>query len=101
MLNPELLALLVCPETHQDVTLALPDEIERLNAAIGQGQVRTSAGAAVDQPVEAALIRTDRRRGLSDPRRDSGHAGGGGARSFAGEIQRQWLSWPARSSACC
>ena len=61
MLNPELLALLVCPESHQDVALALPDEIARINAAIGQGQLRTIAGAAVDQPVEAALIRTDRR----------------------------------------
>ena len=61
MLNPELLALLVCPESQQDVALALPDEIARINAAIGQGQVRTVAGAAVDQSLEAALIRTDRR----------------------------------------
>jgi uncharacterized protein YbaR (Trm112 family) len=68
MLNPELLALLVCPETHQDVALALSDEIARINTAIGQGQVRTAAGTAVDQPVEAALIRTDRR--IAYPVRD-------------------------------
>ncbi len=61
MLNPELLALLVCPETHQDVALALPEEITHLNGAIGQGLVRTVAGTAVTQPVEAALIRIDRR----------------------------------------
>lgn len=61
MLNPELLSLLVCPETQQDVTLAVPDEIARINAAIGQGQVLTVAGARADQPVEAALIRADRR----------------------------------------
>ena len=61
MLDPQLLALLVCPETQQDVALALPDEIARINAAIGRGQVRTVAGAVVDQSVEAALIRTDRR----------------------------------------
>ena len=61
MLNPELLALLVCPETHQDVSLALPEEITRLNATIGQGLVRTVAGLAVNEPVEAALIRIDRR----------------------------------------
>ncbi len=60
MLNPELLALLVCPETHQDVSLATPDEIAQLNAAISRGQVRTAAGAAVEQPVEGALIRIDR-----------------------------------------
>jgi uncharacterized protein YbaR (Trm112 family) len=61
MLNPELLALLVCPETHQDVALALPDEIAQINASIAQGLVHTTAGVAVEQPVEAALIRIDRR----------------------------------------
>ena len=60
MLNPDLLALLVCPETHQDVSLATPDEIACINAAIGQGQVRTAAGVTVEQPVEGALIRIDR-----------------------------------------
>jgi uncharacterized protein YbaR (Trm112 family) len=60
MLNQDLLALLVCPETHQDVALATPDELARINAAIRHGQVRTAAGAAVDQPVQAALIRADR-----------------------------------------
>jgi uncharacterized protein YbaR (Trm112 family) len=68
MLNPDLLALLVCPETHQDVALATPDEIARINDAIGKGQVQTAAGAAVDQPLEAALIRTDRR--IAYPIRD-------------------------------
>ena len=61
MLNPELLALLVCPETHQDVALANPDEIARINSAIGQGLMRNAGGETVQQPVEAALIRTDRR----------------------------------------
>jgi len=60
MLDAELLALLVCPETHQDVTLATPGEIILLNEAIHQGRVRTVAGKEVDQPVEGALIRIDR-----------------------------------------
>jgi uncharacterized protein YbaR (Trm112 family) len=60
MLNPELLALLVCPETHQDLALATPDEIARINEALGRGHIRTAAGTIVDQPVEGALIRTDR-----------------------------------------
>jgi uncharacterized protein YbaR (Trm112 family) len=60
MLNPDLLALLVCPETHQDVVLATPDEIARINEAIQRGSVRTAAGVSVEQPVEAALIRADR-----------------------------------------
>jgi len=60
MLDAELLALLVCPETHQDVTLATAGEITRLNEAIRQGQVRTVAGKEVTQPVEGALVRIDR-----------------------------------------
>ncbi|MCE0498086.1 MAG: hypothetical protein LV481_09095 [Methylacidiphilales bacterium] len=60
MLDPELLALLVCPETHQDVALAPEGEIARLNEAIRAGQVLTVAGKKVEEPVEGALIRTDR-----------------------------------------
>jgi uncharacterized protein YbaR (Trm112 family) len=60
VIAPELLALLVCPETHQDVALAKPGEIALLNEAILLGKVRTAKGAPVDQPVEGALIRTDR-----------------------------------------
>lgn len=60
MIDLELLALLVCPETHQDVTLATPGEVTALNEAILKGQVRTAAGKPVDQPVEGALIRVDR-----------------------------------------
>ena len=60
MLDAELLALLVCPETHQDVVLATSEEITELNDAIRRGRVRTIAGKVADQPVEGALIRIDR-----------------------------------------
>jgi uncharacterized protein YbaR (Trm112 family) len=60
MLNAELLALLVCPETHQDVILATPGEIALLNQAIRESRVRTVGGNPVAQPVEGALIRADR-----------------------------------------
>jgi uncharacterized protein YbaR (Trm112 family) len=68
MLDAELLALLVCPETHQDVTLATPGEITLLNEAIREGRVRTAGGSPVDQPVEGALIRVD--RAIAYPIRD-------------------------------
>ncbi len=60
MLDAELLALLVCPETHQDVALATPGELIHLNEAIRAGKVLTVAGRAVTEPVEGALIRIDR-----------------------------------------
>jgi uncharacterized protein len=59
MLDPELLALLVCPETHQDLAEAGPDAVARLNEAIRQGAVRTAAGEGA-LPVDGALIRADR-----------------------------------------
>jgi uncharacterized protein YbaR (Trm112 family) len=68
MLDPELLALLVCPETHQDVVLATPGELALLNTAIRDGRVRTVADKEVEQPVEAALIRID--RAIAYPIRD-------------------------------
>ncbi len=68
MLDAELLALLVCPETHQDVTLAAPAEVLLINDAIREGRVRTVGGSAVDQPVEGALIRAD--RAIAYPIRD-------------------------------
>jgi len=60
MLAPELLALLVCPETHQDLTLATDGEISVLNEAIGNGKIRNVAGKEVGEPVDGALIRVDR-----------------------------------------
>ena len=68
MLDAELVALLVCPETHQDVTLATPGEIALLNEAVLRGQVRTVGGKIVDQPLEGALIRID--RAIAYPIRD-------------------------------
>jgi uncharacterized protein YbaR (Trm112 family) len=68
MLNEELLALLVCPATHQDVTLAMAGEIACLNEAIREGKVRTAGGNPVDKPVEGALIRVD--RAIAYPIRD-------------------------------
>ncbi len=60
MLDPELLALLVCPETHQDLTEAGPGEVAQLNETIRRGGLRTVGGKAVDQPVDGALVRADR-----------------------------------------
>lgn len=58
MLPPELLELLVCPETEQEVRLAGPGEVAALNAAIGRGELRTASGAAAE-PLDGALVRAD------------------------------------------
>lgn len=68
MIDPELLALLVCPETHQELAEAGPGDVARINEAIGQGRVANVGGQAVSEPVEGALIRADGR--IAYPVRD-------------------------------
>ena len=59
MLDPQLLALLVCPATHQDVKPAGRAAVERLIQAIREGAVRTVAGKEADAGLEGALVRQD------------------------------------------
>jgi uncharacterized protein YbaR (Trm112 family) len=59
MIDAQLLALLVCPDTHQDVILAAPEDVARINTAIREGRVHNVGGKLVDQPVQGALIRAD------------------------------------------
>ena len=60
-LPPELLGLLCCPETHQPLAPAEPALLERLNARIRVGQVRTRGGTAVAECLETGLVRQDGR----------------------------------------
>jgi uncharacterized protein YbaR (Trm112 family) len=59
MLDPELLEILVCPETKAPVHLADSGLLERLNTAIREGGVTNRGGEAVAEVLEAALVRAD------------------------------------------
>jgi uncharacterized protein len=59
MIDPELLKILCCPETHQEVRLAEPAVIEKLNGRIAAGRVTNRAGQAVKERIDAGLVRTD------------------------------------------
>ena len=59
MIHPELLEILVCPETRQRVRPAAADLLARLNEAIGSGSVANRGGDAVEDPIEAGLVRDD------------------------------------------
>jgi uncharacterized protein YbaR (Trm112 family) len=61
MIDPELLKILCCPETHQDVRLAEPAIIEKLNGRIGAGTVTNRAGQPVRETIDGGLIRADGR----------------------------------------
>lgn len=59
MVDPELLDLLVCPETKKPVRLAEPEQLKRVNGAIADGLLKTRGGDVVGEPLESALIRED------------------------------------------
>ena len=59
MVDPELLDILVCPETKQPVRLADAELLDRLNAAIRGGTVRTRGGEPVTEPLTECLVRGD------------------------------------------
>ncbi len=59
-LDPELLAILACPETHQSLSVADDALLGELNARIAAGGVKSVGGAAVDAALEGGLVREDR-----------------------------------------
>lgn len=59
MVDPELLEILVCPETKQPVRVADDDLVERVNAAIRAGRVENRAGEKVDDLIDGGLVRED------------------------------------------
>ncbi len=61
MLDPELLEILVCPETKEPVHVAEPALLERLNRAVSSGGVSNRGGELVAEPIEAGLVREDGR----------------------------------------
>ncbi len=61
MIDPELLRILCCPETHQEVRVAEPAVIEKLNGRIAAGTVTNRAGQPVKETIDGGLIRADGR----------------------------------------
>jgi len=59
MVDPELLEILVCPETKQPVRVADDDLVERINLAIQSGEIRNRAGEQVKDPIDGGLVRED------------------------------------------
>jgi uncharacterized protein YbaR (Trm112 family) len=60
-IDPELLSILVCPETHQPVKPADPALLAELNARIAAGQLKNRQGKLVTESIQEALVREDRK----------------------------------------
>lgn len=59
MIDPELLKMMCCPETHQPLTLAPSALVERLNTAIQQKQLRNRNGQPILEIIDGGLLRED------------------------------------------
>ena len=59
--SPDLLEILVCPETKQPVALARAEVLERLGREVSAGRLRNRGGQPVTQPITEGLVREDGR----------------------------------------
>ena len=60
-IDPQLLDILVCPDSKQPVAMAGAEVLERLNAAVSAGSAVTLGGEAVADAVAEGLLREDGR----------------------------------------
>ncbi len=58
---PDLLAILCCPETKQEVSLADEILVEKLNAAIERGTLKNKAQKPVTEKLDGGLVRADQK----------------------------------------
>lgn len=61
MVPSELLPILCCPETKQDLTVADDSLIEKINQRIKKHELKTRNGKAVAQKIEGGFVRADKR----------------------------------------
>jgi uncharacterized protein YbaR (Trm112 family) len=59
MIDSQLLEILCCPETKQDVALAPTDMIDSLNARVEAGTLVNKAGQPVREKLDGGLVRAD------------------------------------------
>jgi uncharacterized protein YbaR (Trm112 family) len=57
---PDLLAILCCPETKQEVCLLASSVVERLNERIAKGELKTKGGRSVTEKIDGGLLRKDK-----------------------------------------
>ncbi|HSR41237.1 MAG TPA: Trm112 family protein [Longimicrobiales bacterium] len=61
MVDPELLEILVCPETKEPVRPADDELVARINRAVEDGSLVNRGGESVTEPIDGGLVRDDGR----------------------------------------
>lgn len=58
-MNGELLDIICCPETKQDLTLIDRELVKKINKAIKAGSLKNRAGDFIKDSIDDGLIRSD------------------------------------------
>jgi uncharacterized protein YbaR (Trm112 family) len=58
-MDKRLLAILCCPVTHKGLSLARPDLLKKVNAAVGAGKIVNREGTPLDAALKEALVTDD------------------------------------------
>ena len=58
-MDARLLEILRCPETHQELRLAEPALIDRLNRQLAAGALCNRAGQPLEEDLQGGLVRAD------------------------------------------
>lgn len=58
-IDPKLLEILCCPNTHASLTILAADKLKLLNENIAQSKIKYADGNIVEKVVEEALITED------------------------------------------
>ena len=61
MVAKDLLDILCCPETKQDLSLIEGETIVRINSKIGNNALKNRSGQPVKEMIEAGLLREDKK----------------------------------------
>ncbi|MDG5813846.1 Trm112 family protein [Chitinispirillales bacterium ANBcel5] len=61
MVDKELLDILCCPETKQDVELIEGEVVKKINEKIKSGELKNRGGEVVKEPIDSGLLREDRK----------------------------------------
>ncbi|MCZ6527312.1 MAG: hypothetical protein O6702_01080 [Candidatus Dadabacteria bacterium] len=64
MINEELLNIIVCPETKQDLVIAESDIVEKINTLIENGELQNRSKQKVTEKIDGGLIQKDDRKYL-------------------------------------
>ena len=59
MVDKELLDILCCPETKQDLTLVEGSAIAKINQRIKEGTLKNRSGETIKEPIGGGLLRED------------------------------------------